>query len=59
MVEEAYNNFYQSEETFLRYDTRRKNSTLEKYSQLAIRRPKNVKISWGFNYTDIINKKML
>jgi len=50
---EFFENFHQSEETYSRYGNRRKNSLLEKEEDFIIRRPRNPKSIWGFDFSDL------
>ena len=48
-----FNNFHMSEETYLRYDRRRRTTLLESDKKLFHRCPKNHKSLWGFDFNDI------
>jgi len=48
-----FNNFHLSEETYSRYDRRRKTTLLESDKKLFHRCPKNHKSLWGFDFNDI------
>ena len=48
-----FQNFHSSEETYSRWDRKRKSSLLESDDDLFRRRPKNHKTVWGFDFSDI------
>ena len=52
-IELQFESFYQSDQTFKKYDKQRKNTTLERSISFSLRRPRNPKFKWGFDYNDI------
>ena len=49
-----FENFFTLKETYKAYDKRRKNVVLERGSSFNDRRPRNPKLKWGFDYTDLV-----